>query len=67
MTTHSVDLRELLRIDIEAELRKLTVAQLPGPWQLPAELVRRAIRAGASEIDVELNVLVSIRSAPASR
>jgi hypothetical protein len=55
VTTHSVDLRELLRIDIEAELRKLTVAQLQGPWQLPAELVRRAIRAGASEIDVELS------------
>ena len=30
-TTHeSVDLRDLLRIDIEAELRKLTVAQLQG-------------------------------------
>ncbi|MBK9756986.1 MAG: hypothetical protein IPO88_26520 [Nannocystis sp.] len=52
MTT--VDLRELLRIDIEAELRKLTVAQLQGPWQMPAELVRRAVRAGASEIDVKL-------------
>ncbi len=50
-----VDLRELLRIDIEAELRKLTVAQLQGPWQLPAELVRRAVRAGASRIDVELS------------
>lgn len=54
-TTHeSVDLRDLLRIDIEAELRKLTVAQLQGPWQMPAELVRRAVRAGASEIDVTL-------------
>jgi hypothetical protein len=50
-----VDLRELLRIDIEAELRKLTVAQLQGPWQLPAELVRRAVRAGATHIDVELS------------
>lgn len=50
-----VDLRELLRIDIEAELRKLTVAQLQGPWQLPAELVRRAVRAGATRIDVELS------------
>lgn len=53
-TTQSVDLRDLLRIDIEAELRKLTVAQLQGPWQMPAELVRRAVRADAGEIDVNL-------------
>ena len=50
----AVDLRELLRIDIDAELRKLTVAQLQGPWQLPAELVRRAIRSGASDVRVDL-------------
>ena len=50
-----VDLRELLRIDIEAELRKLTVAQLQGPWQLPAELVRRAVRAGATRVEVLLS------------
>jgi len=50
-----VDPRELLRIDIEAELRKLTVAQLQGPWQLPAELVRRAVRAGATRVEVELS------------
>jgi len=49
----AVDLRELLRIDIDAELRKLTVAQLQGPWQLPAELVRRAIRGGASDVRVD--------------
>ena len=54
-TTQSVDLRELLRIDIEAELRKLTVAQLQGPWQLPAELVRRAVRSGAQRIEVTLS------------
>jgi|GEM_PF-1216551 len=53
--TQSVDLRELLRIDIEAELRKLTVAQLQGPWQMPAELVRRATRAGARKIEVTLS------------
>ena len=52
--TESVDLRDLLRIDIEAELRKLTVAQLQGPWQMPAELVRRAVRAGAGHISVEV-------------
>ena len=53
--TQSVDLRDLLRIDIEAELRKLTVAQLQGPWQMPAELVRRATRAGARKIEVVLS------------
>jgi len=53
-TSVAVDLRELLRIDIDAELRKLTVAQLQGPWQLPAELVRRAIRGGASDVRVDL-------------
>lgn len=50
----AVDLRELLTIDIESELRKLTTAQLQGPWQLPAELVRRAIAGGARAVDVEL-------------
>ncbi len=50
----AVDLRGLLTIDIAAELRKLTTAQLQGPWQLPAESVRRAIAAGARTIDVEL-------------
>lgn len=50
----AVDLRELLRIDIDAELRKLTVAQLQGPWQLPAELVRRSIRSGAGDVRVDL-------------
>jgi hypothetical protein len=52
--TVAVDLRELLRIDIDAELRKLTVAQLQGPWQLPAELVRRGVRAGAERVEVQL-------------
>lgn len=50
----AVDLRELLTIDIAAELRKLTTAQLQGPWQLPAELVRRAFAAGARGVEVEL-------------
>lgn len=50
----AVDLRELLTIDIESELRKLTTAQLQGPWQLPAELVRRAFAGGARAVDIEL-------------
>lgn len=52
--SESVDLRSLLAIDIEAELRKLASAQLQGPWQLPAELVRRSIAAGARTVTVEL-------------
>jgi hypothetical protein len=50
----AVDLRGLLAIDIEAELRKLATAQLQGPWQLPAELVRRSLAAGARTVEVEL-------------
>ncbi|MFV8750559.1 hypothetical protein ACNOYE_08395 [Nannocystaceae bacterium ST9] len=50
----SIDVGALLTIDVESELRKLTLAQLQGSWQLPAELVRRAIREGAQTIEVEL-------------
>ena len=49
-----LDIGSLLTIDVESELRKLTQAQLEGPWQLPAELVRRAIRGGATRIEIEL-------------
>lgn len=45
---------ELLAIDAEAELRKLGAGALEGPWQVPAELVRRAIAAGARRIRVEI-------------
>ena len=48
----SLDISELLTIDVDAELRKLATAQLEGPWQIPAELVRRSLAAGASQIDV---------------
>ncbi|MEE9382637.1 MAG: hypothetical protein V3V08_04405 [Nannocystaceae bacterium] len=44
---------DLLRIDVDAELRKVTAGQLMGAWQIPAELVRRGIGAGATSIDVE--------------
>ena len=43
-----IDVGSLLTIDVESELRKLTQAQLQGPWQLPAELVRAAVRQGAA-------------------
>lgn len=50
----SIDVGALLTIDVESELRKLTQAQLQGSWQLPAELVRQALRHGARSIEVEL-------------
>jgi hypothetical protein len=50
----SIDVGGLLTIDVASELRKLSQAQLQGPWQIPAELVRRAIRDGATRIDVTL-------------
>ena len=49
-----IDVANLLTIDVESELRKLTQAQLQGPWQLPTELVRRAIRRGATRVELEL-------------
>lgn len=50
----SIDIGGLLTIDVGSELRKLSQAQLQGPWQIPAEFVRRSLRRGATEIDVEL-------------
>ncbi len=57
-----IDVSRLLTIDVASELRKLTDAQLQGPWQLPAELVRRAIRGKARRVEVSLGrQLVSVR------
>ena len=50
--TDSIDLGALLTIDVGSELRKLSSAQLQGPWQIPAEIARRAIRGGASVVHV---------------
>ncbi|TPV92776.1 MAG: hypothetical protein B7733_23925 [Myxococcales bacterium FL481] len=50
-----IDVRDLLRIDVDAELRKVTRGQLLGPWQAPTELVRRAIAAGARHVDVHFS------------
>jgi len=49
-----IDIGGLLTIDVASELRKLSQAQLQGPWQIPAEFVRRALRHGAGDIQVEL-------------
>lgn len=50
----TLDVGELLTIDVGSELRKLASAQLQGSWQLPAELVRHAMRAGARDVRVTL-------------
>ncbi len=51
----AIDIAGLLTIDVTSELRKLTQAQLQGPWQLPTEFVRRALRSGATEVDVRFS------------
>lgn len=43
---------ELLSIDVDAELGALCEAQLHGPWQVPAELVRQAVRSGTRGVEV---------------
>ena len=43
---------DLLAIDVSSELRSLCSAQLRGTWQVPAELVRLALRCGARGIHV---------------
>lgn len=49
-----IDVSGLLTIDVASELRKLSLAQIQGPWQLPSELVRRALRDGATQVEVDL-------------
>ena len=49
------DVGSLLSIDVESELRKLTAAQLQGAWELPAELVRNAVRRKAKRVVVRLD------------
>ena len=39
-------------IDVASEIRSLCDAQLRGVWQLPAELVRCAVRFGARNVSV---------------
>lgn len=50
----NLDVDQLLTIDVESEIRKLAEAELGGSWQVPAELVRRAVRARAARVDVDL-------------
>jgi len=44
---------EFLTIDVSSELATLCEAQLRGTWQVPAELVRLALRIGAAEVSVQ--------------
>ena len=52
--TDALDVGGLLTIDVASELRKLSQAQLQGPWQIPAELARRALRDGATKVHLTL-------------
>lgn len=65
--SNTIDLGGLLTIDVASELRKLAGAQIQGPWQIPAELVRRALRASARTVDVRIErsgVIVSDDGGP---
>ncbi len=54
MNAAANDAASLLAVDLEAELRKLGLSRLDGPWQLPAELLRLAVRRGARTVSVEI-------------
>ena len=43
---------EFLSIDVDSELRALCTEQVQGSWQLAAELIRFAIRHGASAVEL---------------
>ena len=45
-------IEEIFAIDVGAEVATLCSAQLQGPWQLPAEVVRLAIARGASRVEI---------------
>jgi hypothetical protein len=44
---------DILSIDVSSELETLCEAQLRGVWQVPAELVRLALRVGAEVVSVD--------------
>jgi hypothetical protein len=52
--TSALDVRHLLTIDVDAEIRKLGRAPLGSVEQVPALLAARAIRSRASQIQVRL-------------
>ena len=52
--TEPLDVGSLLTIDVASEIRKVPGAGIEGTWQLPAELVRGALRTGAREVAVHV-------------
>lgn len=52
MTGRSLPAGELFGIDVGAEVETLSTRQLQGAWQVPAELVRDAVRRGARAVAV---------------
>lgn len=52
MSETPLDPKSLLVIDVAAEVRNISEAQLEGSWQIPIELVRDALGAGASRVEV---------------
>ena len=44
---------DILSIDVSSELETLCEAQLRGTWQVPAQLVRLALRVGANDVSVD--------------
>ncbi len=45
---------DLLGIDAESELRRVVDEAVDGPWQAPTELARRALAAGAGQVEVAI-------------
>ncbi len=43
---------EFFAIDVASEIRSLCDSQLRGTWQMPAELVRYAVRCGAAQVSI---------------
>lgn len=58
---------ELLQVDHDAALAKLAWSQLQGTWQLPAELARLALAAGASSVEIEITPRRLALQAPGAR
>lgn len=52
LSNDAIDLDALLTIDVGSELRKLSSAQLQGPWQIPAEIARRGLRGRATTVEI---------------
>lgn len=54
MSAGALELSELLTIDVAAELRKLALGTLAGPWEVPTQLARWAGWHAATRVDLKL-------------